>query len=102
MKVQLFIVGELNDAEHKEVFDWISSSSRNRRYYFGLQAALRAVEYCRSEKKYNKRRVRSMLDNRIILAGKARKMDHRMLFQDAALPCYGHAPALVLSAGKCH
>ncbi len=38
-KLQLFVTGELDEKEHKEVFDWISSSSGNRRYYNGLRAA---------------------------------------------------------------
>ena len=51
-KLQLFVTGELDEKEHKQVFDWISSSPSNRRYYNGLRAALRATEYFRSEKNY--------------------------------------------------
>ena len=82
--VQLFVTGELDENEHKEVFDWISSSSRNRRYYNGLRAALRAAEYYRSEKKYDIERVRSRLNKRIELAGEDRKTDFRILFRVAA------------------
>ena len=49
-KVQLFVTGELDENEHKQVFDWISSSPGNRRYYNGFRAVLRAAEYYRSEK----------------------------------------------------
>jgi transmembrane sensor len=83
-KVQLFVTGELDENEHKEVFDWISSSPGNRRYYDGLRAALRAVEYCRSENKYDIERVRSRLNKRIELVGESQKMDYRILFRIAA------------------
>ena len=83
-KVQLFVTGELDDTEHKEVFDWISSSPRNRRYYYGLRAAVRATECYRSEKKYDIERVRSRLIRRIELAGETRKTDFRILFRVAA------------------
>ena len=83
-KVQLFVTGELDDPEHKEVFDWISSSPRNRQYYNGLRAALRVAEYYRSEKKYDIERVRSKLNKRIELAGEDRKTDFRILFRIAA------------------
>ena len=43
-KVQLFVTGELDEKEHKQVFDWISSSPGNRRYYNGFRAVLRAAE----------------------------------------------------------
>ena len=83
-KVQLFVTGELNDTEHKEVFDWISSSYQNRRYYNGLRVALRAAEFYRSEKKYDVERVRSRLNKRIELAGEGHKTDYRILFRIAA------------------
>ncbi len=82
--VQLFITGELDDTEHKEVFDWISFSPRNQRYYNGLRAALRAAEYFKFEKKYDIERVRSRLNKRIELAGEERKTDFRILFRIAS------------------
>ena len=83
-KVQLFVTGELDENEHKVVFDWISSRPGNRSYYNGLRAALRAAEYYRSEKKYDIERVRSRLNKRIELAGEDRKTDYRILFRVAA------------------
>ncbi len=83
-KVKLFITGELDEKDHKEVFDWISSTSRNRRYYDGLRAALRVTEYYRSERKYDIQDVRSRLNNRIELADEGTKMDFRILFRIAA------------------
>ncbi len=50
-KVHLFVTGELEESEHKEVFDWIDSNPRNRLYYNELHAVLRTVEYFGSEKK---------------------------------------------------
>jgi ferric-dicitrate binding protein FerR (iron transport regulator) len=84
LKVHLFVTGELDDTEHKEVFDWISFSPRNRRYYDGLRTALRAAEYYKSEKKYDVDRVRSRLNKRIELTGEVRKTDFRILFRIAA------------------
>ena len=63
--VHLFVTGELDENEHKEVFDWVSSSPGNRRYYNGLRAALRAAEYFSTERKYNFERVHSRLNTRI-------------------------------------
>ncbi len=83
-KVQLFVTGELDENEHKQVFDWISSSPGNRKYYYGLRVALRAAEYYRSEKKYDIERVRSRLNKRIELTGESRKTDFRILFRVAA------------------
>ncbi|MEN8226812.1 MAG: FecR family protein [Bacteroidota bacterium] len=83
-QVQLFVTGELAEDSQKEVLNWISSSSRNRRYYNGLRAALRAAEYYSSDKKYDIERVRSRLNNRIELAGKEKKRDFRLLFRVAA------------------
>jgi transmembrane sensor len=83
-KVQLFVTGELDENEHKEVFDWISSSARNRSYYYGLCAALRAAEYSRSKGKYDIERVRSRLNKSIELSGEGRKTDFRILFRIAA------------------
>jgi len=83
-KLYLFVTGELDENEHKEVFDWISSSPANRQYYYGLRAALRAAEYYRTETKYDIERIRSSLNKRIDLAVEGRKTDFRILFRVAA------------------
>jgi transmembrane sensor len=83
-KVQLFVTGELDEKEHKEVFDWISSSPQNRKYYDGLRDALRAVEYYRSERKYDIQQARSRLNKRIELTVEPGKTDFRILFRVAA------------------
>jgi len=83
-KLQLLVTGELDENEHKQVFDWISSSPGNRRYYNGLFAVLKAAEYYRSERKYDIERVRSRLNKRIELAGETRRTDYRILFRVAA------------------
>ena len=83
-KVQLFVTGELDEKEHKAVFDWISSSPHNRKYYDGLRDSLRAVEYYRSERKFDIQQVRSRLDKRIELTAEPRKTDFRILFRVAA------------------
>jgi ferric-dicitrate binding protein FerR (iron transport regulator) len=83
-KVQLFVAGELEEDKHKEVFDWISSSSLNRRYYNGLYAALRTAEYFGFEKNCDIERVSSGLAKRIELSGEPRKTDFRLLFRIAA------------------
>ena len=82
--VHLFVTGELDENEHKEVFDWVSSSPGNRRYYNGLRAALRAAEYFSTERKYNFERVHSRLNTRIDLAGEDNKTNFRILFRVAA------------------
>ncbi len=83
-KVQLFITGELEESEHQEVLDWISVNDRNRQYYDGLKAALRAAEYYNSDRDFNMQQVRSRLHTRIELAGEERKTDFRILFRIAA------------------
>ena len=83
-KVQLFVTGELDDAGHKEVFDWIDSSSGNRRYYNGLRAALRVAEYYKFKKQYDIERVHSRLNKRIELEGEGSKTDFRIMFRVAA------------------
>ena len=83
-KVQLFVTGELDDTGHREVFDWISSSPGNRRYYNGLRMALRTAEFYKSERKFDSERVRSRLNKRIELAGEGSKTNFRNLFRVAA------------------
>jgi ferric-dicitrate binding protein FerR (iron transport regulator) len=83
-RVRLFVTGELDESEHKRVFDWIVAASRNRRYYDGLRASLKAAEFFRSEGKFDRERVRSQLDKRMDMAGPGRKTDFRILFRVAA------------------
>lgn len=83
-QVQLFVTGELNEDEQKEVIDRISATPRNRRYYDGLRAALISAEYYSSDKKYDIERVRTRLNNRIELTKKERKVNFSLLFRVAA------------------
>ena len=83
-KVKLYITGELDEVEHREVLDWIRSAHRNRSYYDRLRTALMVADYSVTERKYDLERVRCRLNSRIELAGKERKADFKVLFRVAA------------------
>lgn len=83
-KIELFVLGELDEKEHKLVFDSILGSKAYRDYYNQLQAIVKGENYSRISNEFNNEQSWERLNKRISLSDTVDKINYKLLFRIAA------------------
>lgn len=83
-KIELFVLGELEEQEHKEVLDSINNDTELRKLYNQLRTIVKSEEYYRLDNNFNKDGSSKRLSKRILLSEEIKTTNFKLLFRLAA------------------
>ena len=83
-KIELYVLGELDELDNKEILDSINEDKELKEYYNQIRAIIKSEEYVRINKKFNEDSSLERVKKRMLLSREEPKVNYRLPFKIAA------------------